>query len=84
VPRPGGFFGLSELSGGKAEGMTVQDLADRHKVDADTIRKAVEKGTKVESEHTDDKSVARQIAMDHVFEDPNYYDKLAKMEKDSD
>jgi len=64
--------------------MTVQDLADRHKVDADTIRKAVEKGTKVESEHTDDKSVARQIAMDHVFEDPNYYDKLAKMEKDSD
>lgn len=64
--------------------MTVQDLADKHRVDTDTIRKAVKKGTKVESEHTDDKSVARQIAMDHVFEDPDYYDKLAKMEKDSD
>lgn len=37
-------------------------------------------GTKVEMEHTDDPTIARQIAMDHLVEDSNYYTKLKKME----
>jgi len=37
-------------------------------------------GIKVEMEHTDDRDVAREIAMDHLSEDANYYTKLAKME----
>jgi hypothetical protein len=37
-------------------------------------------GMKVETEHTDDLTVAKKIAMDHLNEDPNYYTKLAKME----
>lgn len=39
------------------------------------------RGTKVEREHTTSKRVAREIAMDHLTEDPHYYRKLAKMER---
>jgi hypothetical protein len=31
-------------------------------------------------EHTNSKSIAKEIAMDHIFEDPNYYVKLKKIE----
>ena len=31
-------------------------------------------------EHTDDPSLAREIARDHLTEDPAYYDKLERME----
>ena len=35
---------------------------------------------RVESEHTDDRHMAIEIAMDHLTEDKDYYDKLEKME----
>lgn len=35
-------------------------------------------GIEVELEHTDDRQVAREIAMDHLAEDPRYYEKLAR------
>ena len=38
------------------------------------------KGVKVEMEHTNDESIAKEISMDHLFEDPNYYTKLKKVE----
>lgn len=42
---------------------------------------ALFRGTKVEMEHTSDPDIAEGIAMDHLSEDPHYYDKLARMEK---
>jgi len=42
------------------------------KPDLEQIRKGVE----VEMEHTDDKRTALKIALDHLKEDPKYYDKL--------
>lgn len=39
----------------------------------------LKKGVEVEMEHTNDRRVALKIAMDHVKEDPNYYDKLASV-----
>ena len=54
-------------------------LADKKKP-TDFDSKALQKGAKVESEHTSDKAMAREIAMDHLAEDSKYYDKLAKME----
>jgi len=42
---------------------------------------AVAKGKKVEMEHTDDPNRATEIAVDHLSEDPKYYDKLEVMEK---
>jgi len=41
---------------------------------------ALERGALVEMEHTDDMDLAIEIAMDHLSEDPEYYNKLAKME----
>jgi hypothetical protein len=38
----------------------------------------LKKGVEVEMEHTDDRRAALKIAMDHIKEDPNYYDKLEK------
>lgn len=38
-------------------------------------------GIAVEKEHTKDEGVARQIAIDHLKELPDYYTRLAKMEK---
>lgn len=37
-------------------------------------------GVKTESEHTTDENLAREIAMDHLTEDPKYYTKLKKFE----
>jgi len=39
------------------------------------------KGIKVEIEHTSDKELALEIAMDHLAEIPDYYDRLENMEK---
>jgi hypothetical protein len=41
-------------------------------------------GTKVEMEHTDQKKIAKRIALDHLAENPKYYDYLNKMEKEMD
>ena len=38
-------------------------------------------GIKEEMEHTTDKAVAKEIAKDHLTEDPDYYKKLKKLHK---
>lgn len=40
--------------------------------------KQIKKGIEVEMEHTNDPKIALKIAMDHIKEDPKYYDKLVK------
>jgi len=55
-------------------------LADKKKP-TDFDPAALAKGTKVEFEHTDRLLTASEIAMDHLVEDPRYYDKLEKMEE---
>lgn len=41
-------------------------------------------GIRVEYEHTDDYDIAKQIALDHLSEIPDYYTRLIKMEKDAE
>lgn len=60
---------------------TIGSLAKKHGVSADVIVAQLEKGKEVEKEHTDDPRVAKHIAMDHVSERPDYYDRLKKIEK---
>jgi hypothetical protein len=55
-------------------------LADK-KQPKDFNNKSLAQGTKVEKEHTGDKSTAREIAMDHLTEDKDYYKKLKTIEK---
>lgn len=40
-------------------------------------------GMKVEKEHTDSKELAKQIAVDHLTEFPDYYTRLDKMESEA-
>lgn len=40
------------------------------------------KGIEHEMEHTDDEYIARLIVLDHLAEMPDYYDKLATIDKD--
>lgn len=44
-------------------------------------KKQLEKGTKIEYEHTRNKAIARNIAINHLDEFPDYYKALEKMEK---
>jgi hypothetical protein len=64
-----------------AKGMSLRDISDKHGVSFEDIKKEAEKGVKVEMEHTDDVTAAYDIAKDHLFEDPKYYTKLAKIEE---
>jgi hypothetical protein len=59
-----------QIPGGLGDKSTPED------VPADQLAK----GIQVEREHTDDSSLAQEIAMDHLMEDPRYYDKLETIE----
>jgi len=50
----------------------------------ESIKQQIEKGKKIELEHTNDEKMAEEIAMDHLTEIPDYYDRLNKMEKDAE
>lgn len=94
----GGFVKEEEIEGGKAKDKSLMDLAIKHTKDK-TVKKQsperiekmynhlerqLKKGTKVEMEHTDNKKIAKEIAMDHLTEDPNYYNKLAKIHREGE
>jgi len=76
--------GYDKIKGGLADDLTVDDIAKKHKVSSDVIELAIKQGIDVESEHTSDATVAYEIAKDHIFEDPKYYDKLKKIEASGD
>lgn len=54
-------------------------LADKRSI-FEFDSKALREGIKVEMEHTSDPKIAREIAMDHLAEDPRYYEKLRAIE----
>lgn len=53
-------------------------LADNIKSNFDPDQ--ISKGINVEMEHTNNPSLAKEIAQDHLTEDPKYYDHLEEME----
>jgi hypothetical protein len=61
--------------------LTVSALAKKHGVDTAYIERQLKRGIAVEHEHTSKLKVARQIALAHLGEDPDYYKKLKKVEK---
>lgn len=74
------FIGENKLVGGKADDLTLNDLAKKYNVDVSVIKTQIDKGIKVELEHTNDIEKAREIATDHISEFVDYYDRLEKME----
>lgn len=54
-----------------------EELAKYHNVPLSVIKQELEMGIAEESkEHTSNKSLAMEIALDHLYEDPRYYSKL--------
>lgn len=69
-----------KLKGGLADGKTLEDIAKHHKVSMDKLKKQWDMGMNVEKEHTSDNLEADEIVKDHLWEDPEYYTKLKKVE----
>ncbi len=71
---------IKDLFGKKTP--TEKQIAQKHKVPVQQILDQLKIGIDVESEHVDDKALQREIALDHLSELPDYYSRLAKMEKE--
>jgi len=72
-----------KIPGGLAKDKTTKDLANKYNVELSKIKEYLTNGIRVEMEHTTDVRFAAEIAMDHLWEDLNYYQKLASIEGDS-
>jgi hypothetical protein len=64
--------------GGEVMVGEIASIAKENKVTGDEVVKKISKGADVEMEHTKDRKVAMRIAVDHLKEDFNYYEKLRK------
>lgn len=60
---------------------SVEQIAKKHKVSVSDIEKQLKIGIPIELEHTKDKDLAKDIALQHLEEFPDYYTRLSKMEK---
>ncbi len=69
------------LKGGRADRRTIREIADFHNVKYDIVFRQYKKGIKHELEHTSNFNIAKEIAKDHLYERPDYYDMLEKIEK---
>jgi len=75
-----------EIKGGLSDNKSLNDIVKKHETKSniessiEKIKQQLNKGIKVEMEHTNNKKIAKEIAMDHLYEDPKYYDKLEKIE----
>jgi len=83
------------IEGGLSSGRDLKDIAimytyddNTDSLDKDELSRMISHledqllmGMEVEMEHTNDELIAREIAMDHLAEDPNYYTKLKKIEE---
>lgn len=69
-----------KIKGGLADGKTIEDVAKHHDVDMKDLGKEYKDGIEVEYEHTNDREKAKEIALDHLWEDPKYYTKLSTVE----
>ena len=59
---------------------TVEQIAKKHRLDVSFVKKQLEMGIPIEHEHTKDKDLATDIALQHLDEIPDYYTRLKKME----
>ena len=59
---------------------TPEQIAKKHKVPVEEVLKQLKAGTKVEFEHTNSKKEAEAIALQHLDERPDYYNRLKKAE----
>jgi hypothetical protein len=68
-----------DVAGLNVPTLTPLELAKLHRVSREDILKELSKGIKIEMEHTKQYTIAKEIASDHLKEDPKYYTKLLSM-----
>lgn len=73
-----------KIKGGLADKISKKDIAKKFSVTLAKINKEVKMGEDVEMEHVTNKTLSREIAMDHLVEIPDYYTRLKKMEKEGE
>lgn len=59
---------------------SARDIIAKHKMSEDDLVRQLKMGIAVELEHTRDPKTAMEIALDHINEFPDYYDRLKKAE----
>jgi hypothetical protein len=59
---------------------SVETIARKHRLDVSFVKNQLEMGIPIEYEHTRDKDLATDIALQHLDEIPDYYTRLKKME----
>tara|TARA_R110000868_G_scaffold68159_14_gene201563 strand:+ start:1243 stop:3030 length:1788 start_codon:yes stop_codon:yes gene_type:complete len=59
---------------------SVEQIARKHRMDVSDIQKQLDMGVPIEHEHTRNKTLATDIALQHLDEIPDYYTRLKKME----
>lgn len=64
--------------------LTVSQIATKHGVSAEKIEQQLKMGMSIEGEHTSSVAAAREIALDHLAEVPDYYTRLKKVEEQVD
>lgn len=74
------FVAEDKIQGGLADNLTAEDIANMHGVSVEHIEQQIALGLKDESEHTNDPDKQREIAMDHLVTDPNFYTKEEEKE----
>ena len=62
---------------------TVEQIAKKHRLDVSFVKTQLKMGIPIEHEHTKDKDLATDIALQHLDEIPDYYTRLKKMEADA-
>jgi hypothetical protein len=64
--------------------LSPESIAAKHGVSLEHIETQLKQGIKIEQEHTSHLDIAREIALDHLGEDPDYYTKLKRVEEAHD
>lgn len=78
-------FDHENLHGGRADNQDLKDILKLHpNYTLKQLERQLEMGIKIESEHTKDRKIQREIALDHLSESPTYYTDLKNMEKKED
>ena len=62
---------------------TVEEIAKKHRLEVSFVKNQLKMGIPIEHEHTKDKDLATDIALQHLDEIPDYYTRLKKMESDA-
>jgi len=59
---------------------SVEEIAKKHRMEISFVKNQLDMGIPIEHEHTKDKDLATDIALQHLDEIPDYYTRLKKME----